>query len=143
MKMPSKHRITLFVTLALVMALSAVACRSDGDPTVEASPTLASAVVFPYIFSGNLTVNGEPGPQDVPVFARLGNGRGPFNNTVRPGVYTNVSIAPGSADDVGKEITFFLGHPDGPNVQADQTYTFNSTSQPVFVTLNLNFPKLP
>jgi hypothetical protein len=141
--MRSQLRLSTLVALALVTVLAALACKPDPEPTVEATATPAAAVLFPYIFSGNLTVNGEPGPQDVPVFARLGSGRGPYNNTVRPGVYTNVSVAPTTADDIGKEITFHLGLPDGPNVQADQTYVFNVTSQPMFISLDLNFPSLP
>ena len=141
--MRPRIRTIAFVALVLITALMAIACKQDAEPTVEATSTPSTAVAFPYIFSGNLTVNGEPGPQGVPVFARLGNGRGPYNNTARTGVYTNVSVSPSSPEDIGKEITFHLGLPDGPNVQADQTYTFNVTAQPVFITLDLNFPKLP
>lgn len=86
---------------------------------------------------------GEPGPQDVPIFARLGEGRGLFNNSIRPGEYINVSIAPATRDDIGKEITFHLGHPDGPNVQAEETHIFNASVEPVFVNLDLSFPSLP
>jgi hypothetical protein len=143
LKLRSQLRLASLVALALVTVLAAIACKSEPEPTVEPTATPATAVSFPYIFSGNLTVNGEPGPQGVPVFARLGSGRGPYNNTVRPGVYTNVSVAPTSPEDIGKEITFFLGLPDGPNVQADQTYVFNVTSQPMFISLDLNFPSLP
>ena len=143
MKIRPQLRLAALVAVVLATALTAVACKSDPEPTVEPTATPATAIAFPYIFSGNLTVNGEPGPQDVPVFARLGSGRGPYNNTVRPGVYTNVSVSHSSPDDIGKEITFHLGLPDGPTVQADQTYVFNVTSEPVFISLDLNFPSLP
>jgi hypothetical protein len=88
-------------------------------------------------------VNGQPGPQGVPMFARLGEGRGPFNNSIREGEYNNVSIAAQSPSDLGGTITFYLGLPDGPNVQANETYLFNITSQPQLITLDLNFPRLP
>jgi hypothetical protein len=120
------------------------ACSSDSPtptPTTSASPALPPP--FPYIFSGRFIVDGELGPQGLPVFARLGDGRGPFNNTVRPGEYTNVSVAGQSTADNGKVITFHLGLPDGPTVQAAETYIFNVTSQPQFITLDLNFPRLP
>lgn len=122
----------------------AAACLSgDPEPTPTPDGPAGIPVSFPYIFAGNFTVAGEPGPQGIPMFARLGDGRGPFNNTVRPGEYTNVSVAPPTPGDIGEEITFHLGHPDESNVQAEETFVFDATAQPRFVELDLSFPRLP
>ena len=77
------------------------------------------------------------------MFARLGDARGPFNNSIRPGEYINVAITPTDANDIGSEITFYLGHPDENPVRAAETHTFETTTQPQFVSLNLSFPRLP
>ncbi len=135
-------RLRLIVALIAMVAVAAVACSSD-DPTPTAAPTGGTPVFFPYIFSGDFTVAGEPGPQGVPMFARLADGRGLFNETIRPGEYINVSVAPTVEDAIGQEITFHLGHPDGPTVQADETYTYDRVSQPQLIELDLNFPSLP
>lgn len=137
---------SVFVSALVLSGLIIAAC---GDKGPESTPTSAPAdssvlpVSFPYIFSGKFAVAGEPGPQGIPMFARLGGERGAFNNTVRAGEYTNVSISAHSSSDAGKEITFHLGHPDGPNVQAAETFVFNIISQPQFENLDLNFPRLP
>ena len=77
------------------------------------------------------------------MFARLGNGRGPVNNAIRTGEFINVSITPPSPDDVGEEITFYIGDPDGRSVQAEETYVFLATSQPLIIQVDLTFPELP
>ncbi len=133
-----------FALVMSLVALIAVSC-SSGDPEPTATPDGPGDVplFFPYVFSGNFTVAGEPGPEGIPMFARLGDGRGPFNNTIRAGEYINISIAPVSADAIGGEITFFLGHPDGDSVQAEETYVYNRIAQPQFIDLDLSFPRLP
>lgn len=145
MRTQQHARFLLFVALVVVSSF-AVSCGGDPepDPTATGSPVLP--VSFPYIFSGNFTIAGEPGPQGVPLFARLGNCatcRGPFNNSIREGEYTNVSISPQKVEDIGKEITFHLGHPDGPTVQAEETYVFTVPSQPQLLELDLTFPRMP
>ncbi|MDA0232920.1 MAG: hypothetical protein O3B04_08505 [Chloroflexi bacterium] len=140
------NRTALISAIALSLFVLAGACRSGGPDTPSTSTpsgTTVQPVSFPFIFSGKFTVAGEPGPQGVPIFARLGDGRGPFNNAIRPGEYTNVSISANSASDAGKEITFYLGHPDGPTVRAEETYVFNVSAQPQFFELDLSFPRLP
>lgn len=133
-----RSRLLLFVAIVLIAVTAATCSSEEPTPTVSSSP-----VAFPYIFSGTFTVNGEPGPQGIPMFARLGDARGPFNNSIRPGEYINVSVAPTNMDDIGGEITFFLGHPDEDPVKAEETFIFDPTVEPRFVSLNLSFPRLP
>ncbi len=132
------------LTFVAMIAVLAVACSSDDpEPTPTTEPSGNIQIFFPFIFSGQFTVAGEPGPQGVPMFAKLGDGRGLFNNSIRPGEYINVSVAPETEADVGGEITFFLGHPDGPTVQAEETYTYDRITEPQIIELDLTFPRLP
>ena len=133
----------ILLTVALAAVFMLGACKSDPEPTATPQPSLSAPITFPYVFSGNFTVDGEPGPADVPMFARIGEARGPFNDSVRVGEYINVSITPIDEADYGKEITFHLGHPDGPTVQAEETYVFIESNQPLFLQLDLTFPRMP
>lgn len=139
-----RWNLRILVLIVATVAILAAACSSN-DPDSTPVPTTPGGVsVFvPYIFSGNFTVAGEPGPQGVPMFARLGDGRGLFNDTVRPGEYTNVSVAPETAEAVGSEITFHLGLPDGSNVQAEETYVYAASTAPQLIEFDLTFPRLP
>lgn len=141
----SSPRLIVLMSLAAIM-LAVMACGSNGDSSTPGDLPLCSPgqpLSFPYIFAGEFTVNGEPGPAEMPIFARLGDCRGPYNNTPREGQYTNISISPETTSDDGGEITFHLGAPDGNTVQAEQTYTFNTSAQPQLLTLDLDFPRLP
>lgn len=140
-----RWNLRILVLIVATVAILAAACSSN-DPDSTPVPTTSGggvSVFVPYIFSGNFTVAGEPGPRGVPMFAKLGDGRGLFNDTVRPGEYTNVSVAPEKAEAVGGEITFHLGPPDGPNVQAEETYVYAATTAPKLIELDLTFPRLP
>ncbi len=139
-----QHLSRRFMLLVLVAVASsvAVACSSDGTPS-SFPPCEGNPLAFPHIYGGTFSVDGEPGPQGVPMFATLGGCRGPFNESVRPGEYINVSIAAQSEDNFGGEIRFYLGHPDGPFVEADQKATYQRTSQPQFIELDLTFSELP
>ncbi len=132
------------VAVIAAIAVLAVACSSDDlDPTSTPANSGGPQVFFPYVFSGKFTVAGEPGPQGIRMFARLGDGRGPFNDAIRPGEYLNVSVTPIDASDFGGEITFHLGNPDGPTVQAEETFTYAASTQPQLLELDLSFPRLP
>lgn len=141
-----RWNLRVMISVMAAIAVVAVACSSsDPTPTATATPdNLAVLPVYvPYVFSGNFTVAGEPGPKDTRMFARLGDGRGPFNDAIRTGEYLNVSVTAGDATDLGKEITFYIGDPSGPTVQAEETYTYTLKTLPEFVELDLTFPRLP
>ena len=141
MKLSSTRRLFGFALLAVVASIAA-ACSSDADPTPF--PTCeGNPFAFPHIYGGSFTVDGEPGPQGVPMFATLGGCRGAFNESLRPGEYINVTISGQTDDDFGGEINFYLGHPDGPFVKADQTAVYERTTQPQFYELDLSFPESP
>lgn len=139
-----RWNLRFLVSVMAVTAIALVACSSnDPDPTAVPTNAGGQPIFFPYVFSGKFTVAGEPGPQGVPMFARLGDDRGLFNDSIRPGEYINVSVAPENADAIGKEITFHLGNPDGPTVQADETWIYSASAQPQLLELDLTFPRLP
>lgn len=134
----------IFVKIVTIIAISLIALagcdKSTGAPDSKMAPEIFS---FPYIFKGNFTVNGQPGPKGIPMFARLGNTHGIVNDTIRKGEFSNIIISPERIEDMGKIITFHLGEPDGKNVQADQLFPFEQTKTPQFLTINLTFPRLP
>ena len=141
----SHWKISAFAMALVLSVFAMAACNNkDPEPVCEAPVVSSSAlpISFPYIFSGKFTVDGEPGPAGIPMFACVGNQRGLFNDT-KAGEYTNVSIAAQVLEGSDNKITFHLGHPDGATVQATETSVFNVLSQPQFETLDLSFPKLP
>ena len=135
----SMTRLLLLVVIAVFAAAAGCSSGAEETPVGPQGPIFS----FPYIFKGNFTVAGQPGPQGVPMFARLGSTHGIVNDTIRVGEYTNIIIAPERSEDAGGMITFHLGDPDGDSVQADQTLRFNLLGEPQLATLNLSFPRLP
>jgi hypothetical protein len=132
-----------WLLIAVLVMTVAAGCGSGSGPTPTPDTGNSDPVSFPYIFSGKFTVAGEPGPKGVPLFARLGSGRGSYNEAIREGEYTNLLISPSFSEDVGKPITFHLGLPDGSNVMADQTVVFHAVGEAQFLTLDLTFPSMP
>jgi hypothetical protein len=133
--------------LAALLALAALpalltACGSSGP---EPTPTTSfGPISFPYVFEGNFTVAGQPGPVGVKMFTMLnGQQSGSVNETVREGQYRNVLAGANKPEDIGKTITFHIGDPDGEHVQAEQTVPFHATGELQRVQLDLTFPELP
>jgi hypothetical protein len=86
------------------------------------------------MFSGNVTVNGDPAPVDTVVTGRIVNSTGGGNWTVvEPGKYGDpelhdyLIIVAASGDDVGKAIEFYVKRPsDTEEIEANQTAIFDS-----------------
>lgn len=135
------------VAFLLMLALAAVATASCGDNGgVDPGPTLAGPFPsFPYAFSGNFTVNGEPGPAGTLVFARMGDTHADPAAAPSEGSYNNIVIGPSHerAADMEQPIKFYLGTPDGPSVEAEETFEFKVVSTVTNVELDLTFPRLP
>jgi hypothetical protein len=129
-------RVTLITALA-TLALLALAC--GGKTTSTAAPTPPSA---PYIFSGNFTVAGAPGPAGITIYAQIGNARSPLAATGE-GTYRNVILGPANPEDQKGEIKFYLSKQGAGTVQAAETYPFQFLSQPRSVDLSLTFASLP
>ena len=131
--------LTLAIALTSLAVISA-ACSNNEDPT----PTPTLGLTFPYIFSGTFTVDGEPGPAGSSIFTMM-NGRptGDVANAPREGSYSNVLAGANTSADIGAEITFHLGDPNGDSVKAEEKYEFNPAGSAQFLTLELTFPRSP
>ena len=130
---------------ALTLALTA-ACGGNAEPTAVPTPMPGlppgGPPAWPYIFRGNATVAGDPIPAGTPVFARMGSARSLVAETLE-GRYLNIIVGPATVEDMDSEITFHLGDPDGPSVQAKETFDFEPLPEIANFELDLSFPRLP
>ncbi len=130
-------------TLAVVIATAAAIMGAGQSQTLPE---------YPNVFSGSVLFAGEPAPDGVEIFARMGDyqsnvAREGFEADQRPialtkdGGYVNLKVQPTGTNLVGKTITFFatFGHGE---VQAEETVSFKRG--PLFASgTNLSFPSLP
>ncbi len=135
--------LALLTGFALVLATG---CGGGEEPTVGHTPPPGlppgGPPAWPHVFAGNATVDGDPIPAGIPVFARLGSARSQVAETLE-GRYMNIIVGPSVLKDLEHEITFHLGDPDGPDVQAKETYEFESLAEIARFELDLSFPRLP
>ncbi len=144
------HRL-LIAALALV-GLLLIACSSDSEATTATSEPGAATVTpdftggpptWPQIYSGNATAAGQPIPAGFTVIARVGQYQSQPIMTL-DGRYLALTVAPFDKELWGGAITFHLIAPDGAEVQAEETETFQQRNQPsVDNTFPLKFPRLP
>ena len=130
--------------LLVVAILSLTACGGvESEPTAEpAKLPPGGPVSWPYIFSGLATVEGNPVPAGIPIFARLGTARSPVTKTLE-GNYLNVVIGPQTEEDINAHISFHLGSPDGDSVKSEQSVKFKIPAGPENHKLDLDFARLP
>ena len=130
--------------LLIVAIFTLAACGGvESEPTavpVKLPPD--GPVSWPYIFSGLATVQGEPVPVGIPIFARLGTARSPVTKTLE-GNYLNVVVGPLTEEDMNAHISFYLGSPDGDSVESEQSVKFKMPAGPENHRLDLNFARLP
>ena len=131
--------------IALVAAITAsAAIMGVGQP--QALPDI------PNVFSGSVTIAGEPAPDGVEIFARLGSYQ---SNVPRPGFeanersivlteggrYESLKVQPPGSNNVGRTISFYATYGSG-DVQAEETISFRPG--PIFVSnYDLTFTELP
>ena len=117
----------LWRTIALV-AVTAVAAAIMGAGQPQALPDI------PNVFNGAVTFAGEPAPDGVEIFARVGSyqsnvARPEFEAHERPivltegGRYENLKVQPTGTNNIGRSITFFATYGNG-EVQAAETLNF-------------------
>jgi hypothetical protein len=118
----------LWRTIALV-AVTAAAAAIMGAGQPQALPE------YPNVFSGSVTIAGEPAPDGVEIFARVGSSY--QSNVARPGFeaherpivlteggrYENLKVQPTGTNNIGRSITFFATYGNG-EVQAAETLNF-------------------
>jgi hypothetical protein len=119
---------------------------ADPEPTPydrEVFTPYAGPPVFPIIFEGKFTVDGEPGPADQTIYAEFIHGGSPRSTTFE-GEYVQVILGPVSKDDIEHGIIhFYLGTRDGDHVTAEETWDWDTLGQPTNQVQNLTFPRLP
>ncbi len=120
--------------LIALLVLAGAACTQEDDT--------ARPPALPLIFAGKLTVNGQPGPAGVKIFAQVGKAQSPVADTFA-GTYRNIILGPNEPADQKGDITFYLGEPGGKTIKAKETYRFRMVGEPTVVELDLSFPGLP
>ena len=134
------------IGLALLILALAAACGGKEGPAATHTPPPGlppgGPPAWPYIFRGDATVAGKPIPAGIPIFARMGSSRSQVAETLE-GRYLNIIVGPTTVEDLDRKITFHLGDPDGADVQAKETFDFESLSQITNFELDLSFPRLP
>ena len=120
-------------------------CLSTGLPAgYEFRPPPGFPPSFPYIFNGRFAVEGAPGPRGVPVFARLGDQISPINETDVDGEYGQIILAPAKDSEVGRDVVFYIGEPEGENVRANEKCRFeHPVGAPTNITFDISFDRLP
>ncbi|MBF8266783.1 MAG: hypothetical protein HW388_291 [Dehalococcoidia bacterium] len=93
-----------------------------------------ATLLWPIIFSGNVTVGGQPAADGLVVVARMG-GVNAGSATTQGGRYGGLTVGTTHRDMVGRTITFHL---DGEVAQ--ETEVFEEFIQPVTRTRDLTFP---
>ncbi len=138
----------LFLAIFGVAILAVVACSTtDPEPTPydrEDFTPYAGPPVFPMIFEGTFSVDGEPGQIGQTIYAEFIHGGSPLSTTIETGKYAQVILGPVSTDDLEQGIIhFYLGTRDGVHVTAEETWEWDTVGQPTNQILNLTFPSLP
>lgn len=147
------HRIPL-IAMALA-AMLVIACSSDDDATPATPATsvpIASTATpefsggpptWPQVYSGNATAAGKPIPAGFIVIARVGSYESQPITTL-DGRYLALTVAPFDVELWGATITYHLLAPDGAEVQAEESETFQQRNVPsVDNAFPLKFPRLP
>jgi hypothetical protein len=134
----------LAITLIAMIGCSSNTDEVDGTPYDREDFTAYDGPpLFPIIFEGNYTVDGEPGPADQTIYAEFIHGGSPRSTTYE-GSYVQVILGPVSVDDIEHGIiSFYLGTRDGDHVKAAETWDWEEVGSPTNQVLDLSFPRLP
>ena len=124
------YKILAAVALAVVIALAA----SGAANRVSAQ----SPPSGPYIYSGAVSVNGQPAPDGYMIHATVGDYQSePV--TIMGGRYEGLAVVPAGTQYNRQTITFYLG-----NVPANETDEYHLSGLPVpKPSFDLTFPSLP
>ena len=98
---------------------------------------------WPQVYSGDATAAGQPVPAGFIVIARVGSYESQPITTL-DGRYLALTVAPFDEELWGSTITYHLISPDGAEVQAEKSETFQRRNVPsVDNAFPLKFPSLP
>jgi hypothetical protein len=88
---------------------------------------------FPHLFSGNVTISGEPADDGTSIYATLGYWQSQ-PSTVVNGSYSAITIGHSDWSLHGKTIKFYYGE-----TQASETHVYNGETIRI-ISLDLTFP---
>ena len=126
----------LWKTIAVAVACVAAATLLAGSVQAQELPS------FPLIFSGQVTIEGQPTPDGLQIFARvLEYESNPVE--VKDGNYSALAVAPSRSGYVGRPIRFYATYGFG-EVQAVEMVTYRTPTLEDFTrTRSLFFQSLP
>jgi len=133
-------RAFLLIATALVLSLGLVACSGAGPTPAPATTFPDLPPAWPFVFNGNVTVDGQQVPDGYKVTGRIGTYRS-ASVTTSGGRYLALPVGPLDAKFFDRDIVFELASPDGRTVDAKQRMVFRALPQPSVYELNLTFPK--
>ena len=91
----------------------------------------------PYIYSGAVSVNGQPAPYGYTIHATVGDYQS-APATIMGGRYEGLAVAPTGNQYNRQIVMFYLG-----NVPANETDVYQLSGVPVPKNFDLTFPSLP
>lgn len=135
--------LALLAMTTLTALLLLAACTPETEATATREPPSGPPPSMPYIFEGNFTVDGEPGPAGLSIFARIGDAHSFPPAKTLDGRYNNIIVGPVYTSDLEHDVTFHLGELDGDSVQAEETFPFEPVGSIANFEFDLSFPSLP
>ena len=111
--------------------------NSENFQPLEGVPPL------PYIFNGKFTIDNNPGPAGIKIFAQIIDGGSPISVTEN-GSYRHIILSPVSQKDLDHGIIhFYLGTREGNYIEAEQIFKIKKINSPTTINLDLNFSNIP
>ena len=130
----------IIVSLFFILSLTIISCGEDKEISMESDtsknienpepktieglpPGIPS---FPHIFSGNFYIEDKIGPDNVKIYAKLGELDSPVVIT-KNGKFDNLIIGPRSEKDIENNIEFFILNDNGTSIKANEEIPFEIT----------------
>ena len=141
----------IFIMLMILIFSINISCaenEKDLRPTQEVINSedftlLEGPPPLPYIFYGNFTIDNNPGPAGIKIFAQIIDGGSPISVTEN-GSYRHIILSPVSQKDLDHGIIhFYLGNREGNYVESDQIFKIKKIDNPTTINLDLNFSNIP
>lgn len=128
----TNHGSKILVAVALAVAIALAASGAANRVSAQSPPS------GPYIYSGAVSVNGQPAPDGYMIHATVGDYQSePV--TIMGGRYEGLAVVPAGTQYNRQTITFYLG-----NVPANETDEYHLSGLPVpKPSFDLTFPSLP
>ena len=108
---------------------------SDSVPIEGLPPDIPS---FPHLFSGNVYISDEIGPDNTKIYAKLGDLDSPIVVT-QNGKFNNLIIGPRTRKDIDNNIEFYILKKDGSSIKAIEEIPFEITPVIKSNIIDLNF----